>query len=288
MDKHLIIEGAGSLLEGYDVLLCDIWGVLHDGKRVHPEANSALMRFRGRGGSVILVSNSPSPSPGVARILDDKGVDRAAWDRIVSSGDLALRRIASVGYKHVFGIGPMRRDRLFFEALPGTSDRIETADALACTGLKDDRRERPEDYLPTLCEARERDLPFVCANPDLSVHVGADLLPCAGAIATLYEALGGSVHWEGKPHPIAYETALEIASNLRAGHVARSRVLAIGDSVRTDLAAAASAGVDALFITSGIHRDEVMTDGAISEESLTVALAGLARRPIASAQSLRW
>jgi HAD superfamily hydrolase (TIGR01459 family) len=182
----------------------------------------------------------------------------------------------------------VRRDRLFFEALPGISDQIATADALACTGLVDDRRERPEDYLPVLRAARERSLPFVCANPDLSVHVGADLLPCAGAIATLYEALGGSVHWAGKPHPIAYETALEVATELRAGQIARSRVLAIGDSIRTDLAAAAAAGVDALFIASGIHRDEVMADGSISGQSLAAALAGLARRPIASAASLRW
>ena len=283
-----IIDGAGSLLERYDVLLCDIWGVVHDGKRVHPEADAALKRFRECGGSVILVSNSPSPAPGVARILDDKGVDRAAWDRIVSSGDLALRRIASKGFRRVFGIGPTRRDRLFFEALPGISDQIEIADAVACTGLVDDRRERPEDYLPALRAARERNLPFVCANPDLSVHVGADLLPCAGAIATLYETLGGSVYWAGKPHPIAYETALEIATELRAGPVARSRVLAIGDSIRTDLAAAANAGVDALFITSGIHRDEVMADGSISGTDLAKALADVARQPIASATSLRW
>ena len=283
-----IIDCAGSLLERYDVLLCDIWGVVHDGQRVHPDANAALKRFRERGGSVILVSNSPSPSPGVARILDDKGIERTAWDRIVSSGDLALRRIASEGYTRIFGIGPVRRDRLFFEALPGTSDRIETADALACTGLVDDRRERPEDYLPALRSAQVRNLPFVCANPDLSVHVGADLLPCAGAIAALYEALGGSVHWAGKPHPIAYETALELAMELRAGQVERSRVLAIGDSIRTDLAAAAAAGIDALFITSGIHRDEVMADGSISGPSLAVALAGLVQRPIASAASLKW
>lgn len=288
MANPLIIDGAGSLLEAYDVLLCDIWGVVHDGKRVHPEANMALKRFRSRGGSVVLVSNSPSPSPGVARILDDKGVERDAWDRIVSSGDLALRRIASEGYRHILGIGPTRRDRLFFEALPGLSAGIETADAVACTGLVDDRREHPEDYLPTLRMARERNLPFVCANPDLNVHVGADLLPCAGAIATLYEELGGSVHWAGKPHPIAYETALEIAMELRSVQVARSRVLAIGDSIRTDLAAAAAAGVDALFITSGIHRDDVMVDGAISRSSLAIALSELGRKPVASATSLRW
>lgn len=288
MIKPRLIVKAGSLLANYDVLLCDIWGVIHDGKVAFPDANDALTRFREGGGTVVLVSNSPSPSPGVARILDDKGVVRTAWDTIVSSGDLALARITAQGYRSIHGIGPERRDRLFFEALPGRADSIEAADAIACTGLVNDRSERAEDYLPVLRVACERRLPFVCANPDLAVHVGADLLPCAGAIAALYEDMGGDVYWAGKPHPVAYGTALERAKDVRGAAIDLRHVLAIGDSIRTDLAAAAGAGVDALFITSGIHRNDVMVDGMISGEKIDGIFAGIAHHTVSVAPTLRW
>jgi HAD superfamily hydrolase (TIGR01459 family) len=268
--------------------LCDIWGVLHDGQRAFASANDALSRFRAKGGTVVLVSNAPMPASTVARVLDEKGVVREAWDRIVSSGDIALGQIRERGFQRVHAIGPPKRDRAFFEALPGPSAPIEIADAVACTGLVDDRRETAEHYLPVLEVAHRRRLPFVCANPDLAVHVGADLLPCAGAIAALYEAMGGEVLWAGKPRPIAYATALAVAAQLRGGPVSTSRVLAIGDSVRTDLAAAQGAGVDALFIATGIHRDEVIVDDRIDEARLEALLSGDAPPAIAAAAAVKW
>ncbi|MFM9938513.1 MAG: TIGR01459 family HAD-type hydrolase [Hyphomicrobiaceae bacterium] len=288
MTPPTIITEARDLLQRYDVLLCDIWGVVHDGQRAFDAANDALTRFRAGGGTVVLVSNAPSPSDAVARVLDDRAVLRSAWDRIVSSGDLALSHIRAKGYQRLHQIGPLRRDRGFFDALPGPSVAIAEAEAIACTGLVDDRREKAEDYLPTLQAARQRRLPFVCANPDLHVHVGADLLECAGAIATLYAGLGGDVVWAGKPHPVAYAKALDVAAELRGGPVPRRRVLAIGDSVRTDLAAAAGAGVDALFIASGIHRDEAMNGADIDTMRLANLLSGDAPPVIGSASALRW
>jgi HAD superfamily hydrolase (TIGR01459 family) len=283
-----IIDHAGPLLERYRILFCDIWGVVHDGLTAYPGANDALPRFRRAGGTVVLVSNAPRPGPSVAHLLDEKAVSRDAWDAIVSSGDIALRHIAEAGYARLHRIGPGRRDAAFFDGLPGPDTTINAADAIVCTGLNRDRAERPEDYVPVLEQALARGLPFVCANPDLAVHVGDDLLPCAGAIAAIYEVMGGEVFWAGKPHRVAYETALERAVELTGGPVDRATVLAIGDAVRTDIAAAAGAGVDALLVAGGLHRDEVMSGGRIDRARLAELLAPPAPLPVAAMVHLVW
>lgn len=262
-----IVTHAGPLLGNYDVLLCDIWGVVHDGKTAIPASNEALVRFRATGGTVILVSNAPVPPDQVAAVLDDKRVPRSAWDRIVSSGGLALEHVKAGGYRRVHRIGPAKRDAAFFSALPPDVP-LADADVIACTGLFDDRTETAEMYRVRLRPAASRGVPLVCANPDLVVHVGQDLLPCAGALGMVYEDLGGTVFWPGKPHAIAYATALRQAAELRGAETPKSRVLAIGDAVRTDLAAAAGAGVDALFIASGIHRDTIIVNGRIVPERM--------------------
>lgn len=283
-----IIDRAGPLLTRYRVLLCDVWGVLHDGMTAYPGANDALPRYRAAGGVVVLVSNAPRPGFSVAELLAEKAVRRDTWDAIVTSGDIALGHIAEAGYKRLYRIGPERRDKAFFEGLPGPHAPIEDADAIVCTALNRDRQEKPEDYLPVLEAARARGLPLICANPDLAVHVGDDLLPCAGAIAALYEGLGGSVYWAGKPKPSAYRTALSRAAELVGASVERSAVLAIGDAVRTDLAAAAGAGVDSLLIAGGLHRDELVVGGAIDPGRLAALLAPPAPRPVATMHHLAW
>ncbi len=282
-----IIESCGPLLRRYDVLLCDVWGVVHDGNAAHAEAGEALVEFRAGGGTVMLVSNAPTPSENVARVLDQKGVRREAWDGIVSSGDLALAHVRTSGWTRVHHIGPPQRDRAFFAALGGPSVPVSEAQGITCTGLVDDRRETPESYRSVLEAALARGLTFVCANPDLVVHVGADLLPCAGSLAALYEEMGGRVVWAGKPYPLAYEMALAQARQIRGAEVAPGRVLAIGDSIRTDLAAAAGAGVAALFITAGIHRAEAMDDGRVSAEALARLFDGSGPPAIAAAAALR-
>jgi len=283
-----ILDHAEPLLQRYRILFCDIWGVVHDGLTAYPGANDALPRFRKAGGKVVLVSNAPRPGPSVARLLDEKSVSRDAWDAIVSSGDIALTHIAEVGYERLHRIGPYRRDSAFFDGLPGPDAPIEQAEAIVCTGLNRDRQEQAEDYRPLLEQGLARRLPFVCANPDLAVHVGEDLLPCAGAIAALYEAMGGEVFWAGKPHRVAYETAMKRAADLTGGPVDRANVLAIGDAVRTDIAAASGAGIDALLIAGGLHRDEVMSDGAIDRARLADLLAPPAPRPVAAMVHLVW
>lgn len=284
-----IIANAGALLARYDTIFCDVWGVMHNGQAAYADAGEALARFRANGGTVILVSNAPVPAEGVVRVLDRTGVRREAWDAIVSSGDIALAHIAEKGYRKLHCIGPARRDSMLFKRLPGESVGLDLADAIVCTGLVDDGNETVDTYVPLIADGVARKLPFVCANPDLVVDVGRKRYLCAGSIAAEYEARGGDVFWAGKPHHSAYAAAFRKAEELRGARPATTRVLAIGDAVRTDLAAAKGAGVDALFIASGIHNDEVLSMGEIDAGKLTALFSPPGTPPaVAAMTQLRW
>lgn len=283
-----IITEARDLLMRYDVLYCDVWGVVHDGHRAYPGANDALPRFRDSGGTVILVSNAPVPETRVERMLEMRGVSRNAWDAIVSSGAIALDHVAKKNYKAVYYIGPRERDAAFFEKSPARAVPLADAEAIVCTGLEDDVNETAETYRPVLEAARARNLPFVCANPDLVVDVGGKHFVCAGALADLYEHLGGPVFWAGKPHASAYESALAAAQDLRDMDVSPDRILAIGDALRTDIRGAHDAGIDALFVAGGIHRHDVMDGREIDPERLAKLFHTDAPPAIAATPHLVW
>lgn len=283
-----VLAHGADLLARYDVIFCDVWGVIHDGRDAYAAACDALMRFRRGGGTVVLVSNAPVPQERVAVMLDERHVPRDAWDEIVSSGDIALRHVREVGYERLCTIGPKARDSALFSALTAASVPLARAQAMICTGLVDDTTETEESYRPMLEQALDLKLPFVCANPDLVVDVAGTLYLCAGAIADLYARLGGEVFWAGKPHASAYASAHKAAERLRDAAVAKSRILAIGDAVRTDLTGAQRAGVDALFIAAGIHRDELIHDGTICTERLRLLLAPPAPQPVAVMHKLAW
>jgi HAD superfamily hydrolase (TIGR01459 family) len=283
-----ILARAGDLLTRYDVLFCDVWGVLHDGHRAFAEACEALQRFRAAGGTVILVSNAPVPKERVARMLDLRAVPRETWDDIIASGEIALRHIAEKGYTHIFGIGPTDRDAATFERLRAQVVPLEEAQAILCTGLNDDLNETADDYRALLRRALTRRLPLVCANPDLVVDVGGRQYVCAGAIADLYERMDGEVFWAGKPHANAYDAAVAAAEAIRGAALPRDRILAVGDSLRTDLKGADAAGIDAIFIASGIHRDETMGSGELSPEKLAILFAPPAPPALAVMGRLVW
>jgi HAD superfamily hydrolase (TIGR01459 family) len=268
-----ILAHAAELLQAYDVIFCDVWGVVHNGQRAHAEAGEALARFRKRGGSVVLVSNAPVPQVGVEYVLKKTGVRGDAWDAIVSSGDIALRHIAEKGYTRLHRVGPAGRDRSLFSRLPGPDTPLEEADAIVCTGLHNTLKETVETYRGLIEVGVAAGLPFVCANPDLVVDVGETRHLCAGSIAAEYERRGGEVFWAGKPHPSAYNTALEVATALRGTVPPLRKILAIGDAVRTDLAAAKGLGVDGLFIATGIHSEATMTDGEIDPAKIAALFA---------------
>jgi HAD superfamily hydrolase (TIGR01459 family) len=254
-----MLAGLSDIAAHYDVLFCDIWGVVHDGVRENAPAGDALERFRARGGTVVLVTNAPIPQAAVARLLDQKRVRRTAWDAIVSSGDVTRGLLVERGVGGVFHIGPPR-DLSLFRDLPVERGPLETASIAVVTGLVRDEEETAEDYLAMLQQMRGRSLDLVCANPDRVVHVGDRLLPCAGVIGDLYDELGGKVIWAGKPYAPIYDMALAHASALRGAAVDKARVLMIGDSLKTDLAGARDYGIDALFIARGIHRDDMTGD----------------------------
>src|SRR5712691_5843321 len=253
----MLLRRFATLASGYDVVLCDVWGVVHNGAAATAEACDALARFRRGGGTVVLITNAPRPGEVVARTtLDRLGVPRAAYDGIVSSGDVTHALIAARAGKRVFHIGP-ERDLPIFEGLDAPVVPLENADYAVCSGLTDDTVETPQDYRDLIARMRARALEMICANPDVVVERGDKLVYCAGAIADLYAAAGGEVVFAGKPYRPIYDQALDIAKAARGEPAERARVLAIGDSVRTDLKGAAAYGVDCLFVTAGIHAEEL-------------------------------
>lgn len=282
-----IIQTAGDLLARYRVLFCDIWGVVHNGRTAYPQGCAALAEFRAMGGSVVLVSNAPRTPPAVARILAEKNVPRESWDAIVSSGGIAVEHASAKGYRTVHHIGP-DRDLDIFDGSGLARASLDDAEAILATGLIDDATETGEDYRARLTEPARRGLPLICANPDLIVDVGGTLLPCAGAIATVYEDLGGPVYWAGKPHATAYTSALAEAERLRGAPVAKSEILAIGDAVRTDIAGARAFEIDALFIAQGIHRDALLDGDRVDPAGLEALFSGTAPEAIAAMATLRW
>jgi HAD superfamily hydrolase (TIGR01459 family) len=276
-----------TLAAAYDVVLCDVWGVVHNGVAASAEAGDALMRFRAGGGTIVLITNAPRPQDVVRHQLDRFGVTREAYDAIVSSGDVTRTVVTERAGQSVFHIGP-DRDRGTFAGLDVRFMPAEAADYAVCSGLFDDDTETPEDYRALLERLRERALFMVCANPDVVVERGDRLVYCAGAIADLYQTLGGEVLYAGKPHRPIYDCALGVARALRTAPIERDRVLAIGDSVRTDLAGAASFGVDFLFVTAGIHAGELGLRDEPDAQALQKMLAGPSFMPRAVMRRLVW
>ena len=282
-----LIDHFAPLARGYDVVLSDVWGVVHNGLASFPEACDALKRFRAGGGTVLLITNAPRPASVVVRLLDRLDVPHDAYDGIVSSGDVTQEVILARRGQRVFSIGP-ERDLPTFAELGVEFASAERADYVVCTGLFDDDSETPEDYRELLGKLRRRDLLMVCANPDLVVERGERLVYCAGAIADLYASLGGKVLYAGKPHQPIYETALARAAGARGSETALERVLAIGDSVRTDLTGAASFGIDCLFVTAGIHAEELGSRENPDPASLGAIFAQAKLYPKAVMRRLVW
>jgi HAD superfamily hydrolase (TIGR01459 family) len=282
------LERIEPLARGYDVLLCDIWGVVHNGIAAFADACDALARFRQGGGTVILVTNAPRASDSVVRILDRMNVAHDVYDAIVSSGDVTRGIVARRSGQRVFHLGP-ERDHSIFTGLDAAFAPLESADYVVCSGLFDDTIETPDNYRDMLAAMRARALFMVCANPDVVVERGDTLVYCAGALADAYAALGGEVLYCGKPHAPIYDMALATAASLRGGRIpGRDSVLAIGDSVRTDLKGAAAFGLDVMFVTSGLHAEHYGSREAPDLDALRKVFAEAGVAPKAVTSALRW
>ncbi|GGH11656.1 haloacid dehalogenase [Alsobacter metallidurans] len=283
-----ILSGVEGWIGRYDLILCDIWGVLHDGLKAHPGAGDALTRFRQAGGTVVLVSNAPRPALAVVPHLDQLGVVRSAWDGAVTSGDVTRAMLEERAGTAYYWLGP-DRDAPLFDGLSARQVPLEEAELIVCTGLLHDEHETPADYAALLAAAKARALPFVCANPDLVVERGQDLIYCAGALAQAYEEIGGETIYAGKPYPAVYAAARDIGASIRRERTPESRILAIGDALRTDIAGANQLGCDSLFVARGIHTHELgIADRPLHEEGLARLMATATVKPTAAIDKLAW
>ncbi len=270
------IQTLGEITDGFDVILSDVWGVLHNGVSAFPDAAIALRTAREAGKTVVLITNSPRPAPGVIAQLRVLGVPDEAYDRIITSGDVTRGLIAE-GPKKVFLLGP-ERDMPLLEGLDVEVVGEAEAESVVCTGFFDDETETPEDYTDMLKGFVARKVPMICANPDLVVERGERIIPCAGAMAAYYEQLGGEIRIAGKPHAPIYEACLAAAKEVR-GAFAKDRVLAIGDGMPTDVKGAIASGLNLLYISGGIHAAEYTLNGQTDEALLNAYLKGQGAAP---------
>ena len=286
-----VIDSIKDLGAGYRAWLVDIWGVMHNGHRGFPRAVAATRSFRAQGGIVVLLSNSPRPSPSVQEQLRRLGVPDDAYDATVTSGDLTRHELEKHKGAVVFHLGP-ERDLAIFQDLAVRRGGPEEAELVVCSGLIDDETETPDDYVGLLRALAARKLPMICANPDHLVERGDRLVYCAGALASLYEREGGAVVYAGKPHAPIYLLALETISALAGRAVLRSEVLATGDGINTDIAGAASLGIDSVFVASGLHVPTTAGGEAGGEtldgRHLAELFAEAKGRPLGAMRALVW
>lgn len=276
------VTGLAQLAPAYRALLCDVWGVVHDGIRAHESAVDALVRYRAAGGAVLLITNAPRSKALVAAMLDRLGVRRDAYDDILTSGDATREVLAAKPGARVFHLGP-ERDLSIYDGLSSLVFVDElSCEIVSCTGLFDDETETPDDYQSRLAAWQARGVPLICANPDIVVERGGKLVWCAGAIAARYRDLGGDTVMIGKPYAPIYAAALERITGIVGEPVPLQSVLAIGDAIETDVRGAVGQGMDILFVTSGIHGDEFGARDApdLAKVQAHLAKAGLGARAV--------
>ena len=279
------IASLDAIAGNYAAILSDVWGVVHNGEAAFPDAASALQRARARGIAVVLITNSPRRHDDVERQLAVLGVPEDSWDAVVTSGDVT-RELISQGPRRVFHLGP-DRDLSLYEGLDVEMVEEFEADAVVCTGLFEDEIETPDDYDEMLRRIRSRDLPFICANPDIVVERGDRLIWCAGALARDYGLLGGRTLVSGKPHRPIYEATLAAASAILGRTVAVKEALAIGDGMLTDVKGAADHGIDVLYVTGGIHARDYGDPASPDPGLLSAFLTHHGRTPVAVIPRLR-
>ena len=270
MNKPELPHGLGEIAPRYDTILCDVWGVIHNGRRAFETACQALQKFREGGGTVVLITNAPVPNAQVISYFKPIGVPDGCFDACVSSGDATRAELARRKDEKIWRLGVdsgWERDQFLYQGLDLNFVEPEEAETLLCIGLKDQVNDDPEDYRDLLKTGIGRNMPMICANPDIKVRVGDQLVWCAGALARIYEELGGTVIYPGKPHDAIYSLALDKAQEARSAEP--KSVLCIGDSPGTDMRGASAQGFDALYVGTGLaeHGDDFETEvGALLDE----------------------
>lgn len=277
-----ILSSIAPLAETSEAWIVDIWGVMHNGARAHASAGEACRRFRERGGIVVLLSNAPRPFAAVVPYMTGLGVDPAAYDSGITSGDATRGIVAEWQGRPLLHIGP-QRDLGLFDGFDVRFSNPDAAEVAVCSGLYDDTKETPADYAELLAKLRARNVPMICANPDILVERGPQLIYCAGAIAAEYETKGGKVIYAGKPYLPIYDRTLREIARIKGRPVANDKILCIGDGVETDLKGAHNAGLRSVFIASPIF----LPDG-LSASALTELFAERPFAPVAALPALVW
>ncbi len=283
MKPPVFISGLFDIADRYDALLCDAWGVIHNGVKVFPGVAEALTEFRRARGPALVLTNAPRPSSIIPAQLDRLGLPRAAYDGVVTSGDATRAAIKAMSPLPAFKLGPEKDDGLY-DGLDVAFAPLDAAGFIICTGLVDDQRETPDDYRALLEGAAARKIPMICANPDIMVNWGGRMIWCAGALAEIYERLGAKVIYGGKPHAPIYEVAMAELAAAAGRAVAKARTLVIGDGLTTDIAGANAQGIDALYIAGegGVHA------GGGGAAAISAALEKAGAHAAYAATGLRW
>jgi HAD superfamily hydrolase (TIGR01459 family) len=279
-----MISSLVEISKSYSAILSDVWGVLHNGVDAFSYAEAALEQARQSGIAVVLITNAPRLWPDVEKQIAGLGI-RSGYDRIVTSGDVT-RQLVSEGPRKIFHLGP-ERDLGLYEGLDVELVEEFEAQAVVCTGYFDDETETPDDYADMLRRFRARNLPFVCANPDIVVERGHRLIYCAGALARDYAQLGGRTLIAGKPHRPIYDAAMQAACEVLGRELDRSEILAIGDGMMTDVKGAEDYGLDILYVSAGIHAGEYGDPHEPDEQLLAEFLARHGHHPVAVIPRLR-
>ena len=287
----LLHPGIAPLADHYDGFILDLWGVVHDGIRPYPGVIDCLDRLRAAGKGICVLSNAPRRNASVVRKLDGMGVGREQYHHLYTSGEAVYEHLAArpdrwyrgLG-RRLFHLGPPRDADVYVGLDYAVVDAPEAADFVVNTGI-DDFDETLADYEPVLARCRAAGLPMICANPDLVVNVGTKIAICAGLLAQRYEELGGDVRYHGKPHPPVYDRCRELL-----GITDARRILAVGDSLRTDVAGANRAGIDVVLVTGGIHKEETALAGGDEPDpaKLTELAAATGFRPDYAVSHFRW
>ena len=250
--KTKLIEGLSQIYSKYDAFLIDLWGVIHNGVKLYPEAVEVLKNLNKLNKRFVFISNAPRPSNSVKQYLLNLKMDQNLLKNIFTSGEAAIQILKRNIYgKRFYHIGP-ERDKDLILGFKKNNVSLEKCDYILCTGLFDNQ-ENSLDYYKTLLE-KHTNLKMVCTNPDLIVHRGQQKEYCAGSLAVIFEKLGGKVIYIGKPYPEIYNFCLK----------KNETILAIGDNIRTDIIGANNMQIDSLFITNGVHKDEFLN---LSEEN---------------------
>lgn len=281
------ISGLADLAGRYDAVLSDVWGVVHNGVEAFPTAVDALSQFRAAGGKVVFITNAPRPSGPIIDMLDRLGVHRAAYDAIVSSGDATRTMIGKYRGRAIHHVGPPTEDDALYDGLDVRRTGADEAEVVVVTDLDTDE-DTPEMYRERARLWLSRKLPMICANPDRVVEHGDKIIYCGGALGDLYAAMGGMVLMAGKPYQPIYEEAFRLAEQAAGKPLDKSRVLAIGDSVRTDATGAAKFGVDLLFVTGSIHAAELDAFGKPDPQAIADLVAPSRARMAGFLPRLSW